>query len=76
MIRYTFFFIFIIYSPPLQIFPCTFANLVLIFIVAPSPAVEDGKKDEELRSLQQEMENLRLNLTEKDSALGRLVSIM
>ncbi|XP_052068337.1 general vesicular transport factor p115-like [Mytilus californianus] len=47
-------------------------NALLKAQKAPSPAVEDGKKDEELCSLQQELENLRLNLTEKDSALNRL----
>ena len=46
----------------------------LLFISAPSPAVDDGKKDEELRSLQLELQNLKLNLTEKDSSIERLVS--
>lgn len=37
--------------------------------------MDDGKKDEELHSIQLELENLKLNLTEKESSIGRLVSI-
>ena len=48
---------------------------MILFFIAPSPAVDDGKKDEELHTLQLELENLKLNLTEKESSIGRLVSI-
>lgn len=37
--------------------------------------MDDGKKDEVLHTLQLELENLKLNLTEKESSIGRLVSI-
>ena len=48
---------------------------IILFFIAPSPAADDGKKDEELHTLQLELENLKLNLTEKESSIGRLVSI-
>lgn len=38
--------------------------------------MDDGKKDEVLHTLQLELENLKLNLTEKESSIGRLVSVV
>ena len=56
-------------------FSVTWNKYDSFFFIAPSPAVDDGKKDEELHTLQLELENLKLNLTEKESSIGRLVSI-